>query len=477
VADGVVTFAGSVGGTRHVAVLHPDGVRTTYSFLDGIEVVVGQRVRRGQRVGTTVGSLHLGARRGDAYFDPLSLFDSGPPQVHLVPFDDPPGAGDRGERSAISQLIGGVGEVVGGVSAGAGAVGRWLREDGGAVIAAVEHYAGRFTYPASMVDATLTTWTMWQRARQASERPCTADRASVPPPTERRVAVLVAGLGSNSDGSTIDQVRTGELGYERADVLRFSYAGGRVPDPTDGFQSLPTTAYDARATQADLRATAERLADLVEAVAEEAPSAPIDLIAHSQGGMVVRLTLIALERRHGVAWLARIGLVATLGSPHGGADLATAIHALSSTRSGTTVLDLVTATTHQELDHDGASVAQLSETSSVVDELAAHPVPDGIEAISIAARGDVIVPTPRSEAPGMDEVIVPLVGAGAHSDLPRSDAATRELGLALAGLPPGCQSFAEALTDQVMGEGISFAEDLVGAVGLMTAVRADVRTR
>ena len=81
---------------------------------------------------------------------------------------------------------------------------------------------------------------------------------------------------------------------------------------------------------------------------------PIDLFAHSQGGLVVRLALIELERRHGAEWLARIGLVATLGTPHGGADLATAIHALSSTRSGATVLDVVAAATGQELDHDGA---------------------------------------------------------------------------------------------------------------------------
>ncbi len=437
VADGTVTFAGSVGGTRHVTVLHADGVRTTYSFLDDIDVAVGQRVHQGQRVGTTVGPLHLGARRGDAYFDPLSLFDAGPPQVHLVPFDDPPGSGAGGERSAISQLIGGLGTVIGGGVDGAGALGRWLRDEGGALVASMEHYASRFTYPASMVDASLTAWRAWQRARRASERPCTAPTEPIPPSSNRRVAVLVAGVGSNSEGSTIDEVRTAELGYARADVVRFSYAGGRVPDPTDGFPSLPTTRYDASATQADLHGTAARLADLVEAMVGEVPTVSIDLFAHSQGGLVVRLALIELERRHGAEWLARIGLVATLGTPHGGADLATAIHALSSTRSGATVLDVVAAATGQELDHDGASVAQLSETSSLVEELAAHPVPDGIDAISIAARGDVIVPAPRSVAPGMDEVIVPLVGAAAHTDLPGSDAATRELRLALAGLPPG----------------------------------------
>ena len=152
---------------------------------------------------------------------------------------------------------------------------------------------------------------------------------------------------------------------------------------------------------------------------------PIDLVAHSQGGLVVRLALIELERRHGAEWLARIGLVATLGTPHGGADLATAIHALSSTRSGATVLDVVTAATGQELDHDGASVAQLSETSSLVEELAAHPVPDGVDAISIAARGDVIVPVaPQRGARAWTRSSCRWSARSAHSDLPGSDAAT-----------------------------------------------------
>jgi hypothetical protein len=338
------------------------------------------------------------------------------------------------------------------------------------------HYASRFTFPTSMLDTSLTAWRAWARARRAADRPCTASVPAPPAPAERRVAVLVAGLGSHSGEATIDQMRADRLGYEPADVLRFSYAGGRVPDPTDGFPVIPATDYDARHTQTDLRATATRLADLVESVVVGASGAPVDLFAHSQGGVVVRLALIELERRHGAAWLAHLGLVATLGSPHGGADLATAIHALSSTEVGGTLLDGFAAVTDQELDPDAPSVAQLGETSGLVAELAAHPVPAAVDALSIAARGDVIVPVARSEAPGMDEVVVPLMGRSAHSDLPGSDEATHALGLALAGLPPACQSFTEALADQVVGEGISAVEDLAGALGLLGSAWADVRT-
>jgi murein DD-endopeptidase MepM/ murein hydrolase activator NlpD len=78
-----VTFAGSVAGNRTVTVDHGDGVRTTYSFLEAISVAEGQPVGRGTQLGT-VGHghpgedlpphVHLAARRGEVYFDPLELY-------------------------------------------------------------------------------------------------------------------------------------------------------------------------------------------------------------------------------------------------------------------------------------------------------------------------------------------------------------------------------------------------------------------
>lgn len=82
-ADGTVSFAGTVAGNRTVTVTHADGVRTSYSFLESIAVAEGQTVVRGDVVGA-VGDghpgqdlpahVHLSARRGDAYFDPLELY-------------------------------------------------------------------------------------------------------------------------------------------------------------------------------------------------------------------------------------------------------------------------------------------------------------------------------------------------------------------------------------------------------------------
>ncbi len=101
-AAGVVTFAGSVAGGLHVTVAHPDGIRTSYSFLASIAVRRGATVGQGQVLGRSGRRLHLGARRGDTYLDPASLWGSrGPPRVALVPLDGagptrpPPGRAPR----------------------------------------------------------------------------------------------------------------------------------------------------------------------------------------------------------------------------------------------------------------------------------------------------------------------------------------------------------------------------------------------
>src|SRR5439155_12501516 len=97
-------FAGQVGGTLHVVVLHADGLRTSYSFLADIAVHRGDRVGAGQVVGTAGGPVHFGARAGDAYLDPASLF-GGPPVVHLVPEHARRPRPESQERRALERLL------------------------------------------------------------------------------------------------------------------------------------------------------------------------------------------------------------------------------------------------------------------------------------------------------------------------------------------------------------------------------------
>lgn len=93
--DGVVAFAGPIGGSLFISVDHPDGVRTTYSWLSSVSVRQGDTVTRGTILGTTGPGhpgvepphLHFGAKVGDEYIDPLTLLErrSVVGVIHLAP--------------------------------------------------------------------------------------------------------------------------------------------------------------------------------------------------------------------------------------------------------------------------------------------------------------------------------------------------------------------------------------------------------
>lgn len=448
-ADGEVVFAGAVAGALHVTVRHADGLRTSYSFLDTIEVAAGARIRRGDVLGRTGAFFHVGVRDpAGRYLDPEALFAGASPVRHayLVPGTDD-GAPPLAERRS---LFGVVVERLGAFEARVGATG-YRR------LALLAHYA-RVTNPVERLAEVHDRLDRWWRNRDD----CTPASAPPPPPEGRRIAVLVGGLGSTSAGAAVADVDTSALGYAAGDVVRFSYGGGRVPDALpagSALAGLSVSSYSAADSQADLRASAARLATLLAAVARAAPGVPIDVIAHSQGGLVSRL---ALEDGgpDGVATLV------TLGTPHGGADLATAVEALRSNPGADASLAEIRSVLGVDIDPSSPAVGQLAETSDVVSEVRDHPVPDRVRVVSIAARGDLVVPQGRTVVDGRPSVVVPISGLHAHDRLPSSPQATREIALAVAGRAPTCERLGDVAGDLLVGESISVGESVLGAAAL-----------
>ena len=88
IGGGVVVFAGQVGGRGYVTVLHPNGLRSSYSFVAGITVSKGQRVATGARLAAATERFMLSIRSGDIYLDPATLISAGPAapprHAHLV---------------------------------------------------------------------------------------------------------------------------------------------------------------------------------------------------------------------------------------------------------------------------------------------------------------------------------------------------------------------------------------------------------
>ena len=83
---GHVRFAGQVGGSHYVSINHPDGIRTTYSYVQDIAVKKGDVVEQGDVLASTQGSsFHFGVIKEGDYIDPAEILPRSSAQVRLVP--------------------------------------------------------------------------------------------------------------------------------------------------------------------------------------------------------------------------------------------------------------------------------------------------------------------------------------------------------------------------------------------------------
>ncbi|HEX9682144.1 MAG TPA: peptidoglycan DD-metalloendopeptidase family protein [Acidimicrobiales bacterium] len=481
-ADGIVTFAGQVGGSRHVVVLHADGIRTSYSFLADTDVVRGQEVVAGQRVGTTVGWLHFGARLDDAYIDPSLLLGGDPSvAVRLVPDSTQTmGTVAQERRGVLDGLVGLVGRGLRGAAHTWDAVTdarSWLIARGGQAAAVISGFAVQIAIEASlqivaqardvMADLRLLAFyaneistylfavKLVADIRRLLDQPCTDEGPSAAGPSPddggRRIAVLVGGVGASGASAAILGVDTGALGYGE-DVVLFSYSGGAVPGV--GGLGLAGSDYVADDTTQHLETSAAHLNALLEEIGGRHPDAEVDVIAHSQGGIVARLALGDGSDPD----LAPVRTLVTFATPHEGSDWATMGDGLSRSVIGggaLMVADLVGLPI-------GPSMQQISEVSGTVERLGELGPPPVAWATSIVAAGDLVVSAPHAAMPGGHHAVVELAGPSAHAGVITSSAGRDELELALAHQPPLCRSVVEAIRLSLTGSLIEVTTDGLG---------------
>ena len=89
-ASGVVSFAGTVAGTRYLVVQSPDGSRVTYGRLRSGRVRAGDRVLAGTPIAGASGEFFLGLRVGDDYVDPAPYIGRLVGRLRLAPIDGSP---------------------------------------------------------------------------------------------------------------------------------------------------------------------------------------------------------------------------------------------------------------------------------------------------------------------------------------------------------------------------------------------------
>jgi len=512
---GTVVFAGDVAGALHVVVLHHGGVRTSYSFLLDVAVAAGDAVDAGTVVGHAggtdpddqhVGVVHFGVRVGAEYVDPQALFRAGPlsERVRLVPAPgEEPGVGSswtqpRSDESVTlldglgaAPATGGDGDdggcgsgvpVVGavvhavceGVDWGAARTRQALRA-GLALLAGAGHagrvlaarlgpdlevlldqlasgaravVAGLRDQPVARVLADLVE--VGERFLDWTDRECTKGA----PPADGtggsgHLVMAVAGAESSSPGA--DRRSFGldvdALGYRHDEVHWFSYAA-------DG------GAYDASDTEGDLRRAAKRLAEQLRAIDAAEPGREVDLIAHSQGGVVVE-RFLRVEYDASDPTFPPLGTVVTLSSPHQGAPLATTTKDLRANRDTRRALDVLDPVLPGP-PSDATSVRQLAEDSPFMTRMHDAPFPEQVDLTTVGGTDDVVVPANRIHVPGATEAVVDVDGLDDHGAIHHDGRALQVVRSALEQQPPPCTSLLEGLRGAIEPVLISRVEGDLG---------------
>ncbi|MGH2693354.1 MAG: peptidoglycan DD-metalloendopeptidase family protein [Actinomycetota bacterium] len=251
------------------------------------------------------------------------------------------------------------------------------------------------------------------------------------------VAVAVAGIGSRTRGElSADMYEHGPelLGYPEERIYRFSYRGRNGYDLHEP--------YDRTDTYGNLRDAAARLRELLLDVAERHPGRDVDLIAHSQGGIVARVFLEGLAQN----WdrlLPRVEHLVTLATPHTGAPLAGAIEDLEEeTLTGRLLVDGVAAWAQRGgpiPNPRSAAVAQLAPGSGLLEWLATEDVLYGTRALALTMPHDAVVPASRARLEEETNRVVGPEGLNAHEAIVRSPSSRRLVHAFLRDAAPSCE--------------------------------------
>jgi hypothetical protein len=492
-ADGTVVFAGVVAGSRFVTIAHPDLSRegpleTTYSFLSRIGVRPGSTVNAGDVVGTsgtghpgsTRPALHFGVRRSGRYVDPAPMLrlrqgrDDVSDLVSLGPLPlrdaaSAPAARGPSHRDAAEGIR------------PAGAPGEQPAGAGPARTLAPQPQCGEGG------DASPAVFPSAAELRAGARPPAAPNDNAV---------IAVAGIGSwtralpaglLASGAAMYQLDLTTLGYAADRIFHFSYRGvpapGRPDTPGPYRFHLP---YEPRNTLRPIAESAALLEQLVGLVHAAAPARRIDLVAHSQGGVVAQYYLEHLydpARPGGPV----IDHLVTIASPHFGADLAGLGARLGAAGTSPSVL-LRVARAAEALGAPppgSPAAADLAVGSPAIGDLTRRwrstPGTGTVATTTIAAGLDLVVPPQRTRLPGASHYTVDVSGPraslwAAHAAIVGATRTKQIVYGALANRPAPCTTLQDMIADSVTGPLISAIEGRFLELLTEAAAPASVRS-
>lgn len=288
---------------------------------------------------------------------------------------------------------------------------------------------------------------------------------SLPPPNNN-IVVAIAGIGSSTkvrDGkivpaATIYEMDWGSLGYKPEQIYNFSYKGVENRGG-DGPYRLHAP-YSKEDTYKDIADAAVVLAEQVHEVRAKNPEKRVDLVAHSQGGLVAQYFISFLSDPDDTDSL-QLDHFVTIASPHRGADAAQIGTLLADNPKSLSDLDALAARTGLP-PASAESATQLSEGSTFLADLNAHWDADKVKTTTIGASFDYVVTAPHTRLPGATHYTADLSWGEAlnsHSGIVNSTSTKSYLYSALADRKMACTALRDAFAEQGTGALISGIED------------------
>ena len=412
-AAGRVKFAGQVGGFLAVTIQHSGEIESTYSQLAEVLVRAGEYVHQGEWIGRAsfahavndpVTELPHSEEGSGLHFGVKVLGEYVDPEDYLGPLD-------VSDAIHLAPLIG-----------------DWAEE-------ITNYHAGSYL-----------------------DEECRAPGLpSTPGPPNENIVVLIPGISSTTAGHERHASfgLPAALGYAPERTYYFSYEGSDVPNLHETYRRADTIE--------SLRSSAAKLAALLIRLARRHPGTDVDLIGHSQGGLIARAVL-----EHSVrAWqpgLPRIDHLITISTPHRGTTLAGLGQQLG---EGTLTGELLARAAQRWSRRGGPipdpyadALRDMRPGSALLDGLAAADVVLGTKVLSLAPAADLLVPATRARWEGEANRILTTGGPFAHSGILASSDALGIAGAFLRDAPASCVA-AEDYLGSAAGTAVDAVHHLV----------------
>lgn len=295
--------------------------------------------------------------------------------------------------------------------------------------------------------------------------------AKPPPPPNDNIVVAVAGIGSHTDVKDSGEIEAAAsiydtdfrtLGYPEENIFHFSYEGIENRGGTGPYRLHAP--YEKEDTYEDIEVSAKKLALQIEEIHRRYPDKKIDIVAHSQGGLVSAQYISTFYRPED-ATRPQIEHFVTVSTPHQGADaarLGPLLRASPLGRRKLAALKEISGMTGLP-DPTVPSAMQMAEGSSFIKDLNQNWDPGKVDTTTIGTTFDFVVTAQHSHLGGSRIYTADLPWNAsplkAHSEVTTARSTKQIVYGALADDPLQCTALRDTVANVGVGPALSLVED------------------